>query len=67
MTSNVPGTAGTVTAHYKTTDHPFPIQTDASGTASVTFSIGHPTVGYQVIVDVDLSGKASCSTSFTPQ
>ena len=67
VTSDLPGTAGTVTAHYKTTDHPFSIQTDGSGRATVTFSIGHPTVGYMVRVDVDLSGRASCSTSFTPQ
>jgi hypothetical protein len=66
VSSNVPNTAGTVTANYKTTTHPFPFQTDTSGNAAVTFDIGHPTVGFQVAVDVAI-GAASCSTSFTPQ
>jgi hypothetical protein len=65
--SNVPDTAGTVTVHYKTTDHPFPITTDGSGSAYLSFSMGRPTVGYTVLVTVDLGGQASCSTSFTPQ
>ncbi|HZU80749.1 MAG TPA: hypothetical protein VE991_12605 [Acidimicrobiales bacterium] len=67
VSSDLPDASGTATAHYKTTDHPFPFQTDASGRASVTFSIGHPTAGYTVQVDVVITGGASCSTSFTPQ
>jgi len=66
VSSGVPNAAGTVNVHYKTTTHPFSFQTDSSGNAQVTFNIGHPTVGYQVIVDVVLPG-ASCSTAFTPQ
>jgi len=67
VTSNLPQTAGTVTAHYKTTSHQFQFTTDGIGRGQVTFSIGHPTVGYTVRVDVDLSGRATCSTQFTPQ
>ena len=67
MTSDLPDTSGTVTAHDKTTEHPFRIETDGSGRGQVTFSIGRPTVGYTVRVDVDLSGRAACSTSFSPQ
>jgi hypothetical protein len=66
VSSNVPNTAGAVNVHYKTTTHPFALQTGPSGSAAVTFDIGHPTVGYQVEVDVAI-GAASCSTSFTPQ
>jgi hypothetical protein len=66
ITSNVPSTALTVTAHYKTTSSSYPGMTDSSGSASVTFGIGHPTSGYTVQVTVDISGKAACSTSFTP-
>jgi len=66
VTSNVPNVAGTVDAHYKTTTHPFSIQTDGSGSGQVTFDISGATVGYTVEVDVDLSGQAECSTSFTP-
>jgi hypothetical protein len=53
--------------HYKTTDHPYSIATDGSGSAFLSFSMGRPTIGYTVDVTVDLSGLASCSTSFTPQ
>lgn len=65
-TSNVLNTAGVVSVHYKTTTHPFNFQTDGSGSARVTFSIGTPTIGFQVAVDVTV-GSASCSTAFTPQ
>jgi hypothetical protein len=66
VTSNVPNVAGTVDAHYKTTDHQFDIRTGSSGSAQVTFYISGATIGYRVEVDVDLSGYAACSTSFTP-
>jgi hypothetical protein len=67
VSSNVPGTAFTATAHYRTTDHTFSSATDGSGAGSITFSIGRPTVGYRVVVDVNISGRAQCQTSFTPQ
>jgi len=66
ITSNVPSASGTINVEYKTTTHPYSFQTDGSGSASVTFDIGHPTVGYTVVVQVTI-GSASCSTSFTPQ
>jgi hypothetical protein len=56
----------TIVVHYKTTDHTFTAATDGAGNASDTFSIGQPTIGYQVNVDVS-AGSAHCSTSFTPQ
>jgi hypothetical protein len=66
VTSNVPNVAGTVDAHYKTTDHQFNIQTGGSGSAQISFDISGATIGYPAEVDVDLSGYATCSTSFTP-
>jgi hypothetical protein len=65
--SNVVNTALTVTAHYKTTDSTYSGTTNGSGSSDVTFGIGRPSLGYTVRVDVNISGKASCSTSFTPQ
>jgi hypothetical protein len=67
VASGVPNTEGTVLIHYKTTTHPLAITTDASGHGLLSFSMGHPTIGYTVLVTVDLAGLASCSTSFTPQ
>ena len=66
VSSNVPSTTVSMTVHYKTTTHPFSFGTDGSGSASFTFSIGRPTPGYTVAVDVSV-GTANCSTSFTPQ
>jgi hypothetical protein len=66
VSSNVPNAAVSIVAHYKTTDHSFATATDGSGNASDTFSIGRPTVGFTVRVDVSV-GSASCGTSFTPQ
>jgi hypothetical protein len=66
VTSNVPNSTVTIVAHYKTTNHTFTAATDARGSASDTFSIGRPTIGFTVAVDVAV-GSASCSTSFTPQ
>jgi hypothetical protein len=65
--SNVPDAPGTIVIHYKTTTHPFGITTDANGIGFLDFSMGRPTPGYIVAVTVSLGGKASCSTSFTPQ
>jgi hypothetical protein len=68
VTSSVPNAGVTVTAHYKTTDSTFTGQTDGTGNGSVTFSIGNPTSGFTVVVDVNVGGgQATCQTSFTPQ
>jgi hypothetical protein len=64
--SNVPNSALTVTAYYKTTTHPFSGGTDASGNGAVNFYISAATIGYTVNVTASV-GPASCSTSFTPQ
>jgi hypothetical protein len=66
VTSTIPNSSVTIVVHYKTTDHTFTATTDGGGSASVTFSIGRPTSGYRVNVDVTVA-NASCSTSFTPQ
>lgn len=51
---------------YKTTTHPFSGVADSAGTAVITFSIGRPTRGYPVRVDVSTSSGQICSTQFTP-
>lgn len=80
MSNSHPGDGGDVTvivrttpsasvatiAHYKTTDHEHDGVASSSGTADVTFSIGRPTKGYTVRVDVTTSSHQSCSTEFTP-
>jgi hypothetical protein len=65
--STLPNSGVTIVAHYKTTNSTFTGQTNSSGHASITFSIGHPSHGYTVNVDVNVAGQATCSTSFTPQ
>lgn len=68
ISSNVPNAPVTISKHYKTTTSYDSGTTDANGSAAVTFSIGRPTAGYTVEVDVSINnGEASCSTSFTPQ
>jgi hypothetical protein len=67
VTSNVPATPFTVTAHYKSKDRPLSGVTNSAGAGSVTFDVGSATKGYTVKVDVNISGKATCSTEFTPQ
>ncbi|MGH3766967.1 MAG: hypothetical protein ACRDTX_17735 [Pseudonocardiaceae bacterium] len=52
---------------YKTTTHAFSGVADSAGTAIITFSIGRPTRGYPVRVDVSTSSGEICSTQFTPQ
>jgi hypothetical protein len=53
--------------HYKTKTHPFSGVADSAGTAVITFSIGRPTRGYPVRVDVSTSSGQVCGTQFTPQ
>ncbi|MCL6538054.1 MAG: hypothetical protein K6T28_05675 [Acidothermus sp.] len=64
-----PSAQVTATAHYKTKDTVHTTTADASGRASVSFSIAGATVGYTVIVDVTAATSATsahCTTSFTP-
>jgi hypothetical protein len=67
VTSTVPTTPFTVTAHYKSKDTLVSGVTNGDGVGSVTFDIGSPAKGYKVKVDVNISGKATCSTEFTPR
>jgi hypothetical protein len=67
VTSTVPTTPFTVTAHYKSKTKSLSSTTNGSGAGSVTFDIGSATKGYEVKVDVNISGQASCSTQFTPR
>lgn len=55
-----------VAVHYKSKDSNFSGQTDGRGHAEVTFSIGKPTAGHTVVVDVDIDGAEACQASFTP-
>jgi hypothetical protein len=71
--SHFAGQPVVVTAHYKSKDSTFSGNVDASKHEEVTFSIGQPTAGYPVTVDVVVgdpnatppSGE-KCQTSFTP-
>jgi len=68
VTSNVPNAPLTVTKHYRTVTSYDSGMTNGSGSVSITFDIGSPTIGYTVQVDVNINnGRATCSTSFTPQ
>ncbi|MGB9281338.1 MAG: hypothetical protein WCB57_14835 [Pseudonocardiaceae bacterium] len=53
--------------HYKTTTHSFSGLADSAGTAVITFSIGRPTPGYPIQVDVSTTSGQVCGTQFTPQ
>lgn len=55
-----------VAVHYKSKDSNFSGQTDGRGHAEITFSIGQPTAGHTVVVDVDIDGAEACQASFTP-
>jgi hypothetical protein len=61
------GASVNLQVHYKTTTHPFSGVADSTGTAVITFSIGRPTRGYPVRVDVSTGSGQVCSTQFTPQ
>jgi hypothetical protein len=68
ITSNVPNEPVLITKHYRTTTTNDSGETDADGSASITFDDSGATLGYTVVVDVNInSGEATCSTSFTPQ
>jgi hypothetical protein len=66
VTSNQPNAPIGVTARYRTTTSSYAGTTDGSGSGSVTFGIGRPTIGYTVRVNVT-AGQATCATAFTPQ
>ncbi|HZN15373.1 MAG TPA: hypothetical protein VFB78_13970 [Acidimicrobiales bacterium] len=58
-----------VVAHYKSTDSTYSGSINANKHGEVEFSIGKPTAGYPVGVDVTVRGadaNEKCQTSFTP-
>jgi len=61
------GASVSLQVHYKTTTHPFSGVADSAGTMIITFSIGRPTPGYPVRVDVSTNSGGVCTTQFTPQ
>lgn len=67
VTSNVPNAPIAVTLYYKTTTSHDSGTTDGAGAGTVPFGLGRPTIGYTVDVSVSVGGRATCSTSFTPQ
>jgi hypothetical protein len=67
VASNVSSASFTATAHYKSKDTVQSGATNSSGSGSVAFRISSATPGYSVRIDVDVSGRASCSSQFTPQ
>jgi hypothetical protein len=67
VTSNVPTTRFTAVAHYESKDTVRQGTTDGSGAGSVAFRISTATSGFKVVVEVDISGRALCQTSFTTQ
>jgi hypothetical protein len=62
--SGQPNTPLQVTVEYRTTTLRYPGTTNASGAATIAFSIGKATIGFTVRVTVSV-GPATCSTSFT--
>jgi hypothetical protein len=68
ITSNLPDEPVLITKYYRTTTSTDTGETDAGGSASITFDDSGATLGYTVQVDVSINdGQATCSTSFTPE
>ena len=64
-----PGVKVNVVTHYKTTKPARATVSTKTGTASMTYSVGRPTKGYKVVVNVTASkGNTTwaCSTYFVP-
>jgi hypothetical protein len=67
--SHFASAAAVLTAHYKSKDSTYSGTVDGRRHAQIDFSIGQPTAGYPVAVDVTVGSgaqKESCQTSFTP-
>ena len=61
-----PGANVTITAHYKSKDSVYSGTADGNGVATISFSVGNPSKGYTVKIDVDVQGGGHTQTSFTP-
>ena len=62
-----PGANVTITAHYKSKDSVYSGTADGNGVATISFSVGSPSKGYTVKIDVDVQGGGHTQTSFTPK
>lgn len=68
VSSNVPDAPITAYKNYATRTGSVSGRTNENGSASITFNIGHPIIGYTVLVVVDVgNGAVTCSTHFTPK
>jgi hypothetical protein len=67
LASHLANSGVTGVAHYKTTDTTKTTTTSGSGAADIAYSISGASSGYAVRVDVNVAGKESCATQFTPQ
>jgi hypothetical protein len=67
VASHLANASVTTVAHYKTTDTTKTGTTDGAGKADIAYSISGATSGYSVKVDVNVAGKETCTTQFTPQ
>ena len=65
--SHLAAASVTTVAHYKTTDTTKAGTTGADGKADIPYAISGATSGFSVRVDVNVAGKETCSTQFTPQ
>lgn len=69
LVTTVPNASVTTVAHYKTTNTTRHGVANSAGKAVVVYSVGRPTPGVKVVVNVTVKKGArsgSCSTSFTP-
>jgi hypothetical protein len=67
--SHFAGKPFVVIAHYKSTNSTYSGSVDANKHGEISFSIGQPTAGYPVNVDVTVGTPPDgekCQTSFTP-
>ena len=67
--SHFAGKPFTVVAHYKSTNSTYSGSVDGNKHGEIQFSIGQPTAGYPVNVDVTVGTPPDgekCQTSFTP-
>jgi len=67
VSSHLANASVTTVAHYKSTDTTKTGTTDGAGKADIAYSISGASSGYSVKVDVNVAGKETCSTQFTPQ
>jgi hypothetical protein len=67
VTSGLPSTPVTAVAHFKWLDSTSRGTTTSSGTADLRLIYSGATAGYTVRVDVNVGGRQTCTTQFTPR